>query len=93
MRLSLLSPLVLVILLACLLVASGLGLVWSTHQVRGGYARLQELELQRWQLQEEYTRLLLEINTWAAPHRINQIASENLSMLPPDLSLSRVIEQ
>ncbi|MEK9656259.1 MAG: cell division protein FtsL, partial [Halieaceae bacterium] len=67
--------------------------VWSTHQVRGGYARLQELELQRWQLQEEYTRLLLEINTWAAPHRINQIASENLSMLPPDLSLSRVIEQ
>lgn len=93
MRLSLLSPLVLVILLACLLVASGLGLVWSTHQVRGGYARLQELELQRWQLQEEYTRLLLEINTWAAPHRINQIASEKLSMLPPDLSLSRVIEQ
>ena len=93
MRLSLLSPLVLVILLACLLVASGLGLVWSTHQVRDGYARLQELELQRWQLQEEYTRLLLEINTWAAPHRINQIASENLSMLPPDLSLSRVIEQ
>ncbi|MEL0135863.1 MAG: cell division protein FtsL [Halieaceae bacterium] len=93
MRLSLLSPLVLVSLLACLLVASGLGLVWSTHQVRGGYARLQELELQRWQLQEEYTRLLLEINTWAAPHRINQIASENLSMLPPDLSLSRVIEQ
>ncbi len=93
MRPSPLSPPVSVILLAFALVASGLALVWSTHEVRAGYARLQVLELQRWQLQEEYTRLLLEINTWAAPHRINQIASENLSMLPPELSLSRVIEQ
>jgi len=84
---------VLTLLLALALVASGLGLVWSTHQVRAGYARLQVLELQRWQLQEEYTRLLLEMNTWAAPHRINQIASDQLSMLPPELSLSRVIEQ
>jgi cell division protein FtsL len=93
MMTSPLSPPVVTLLLALALVASGLGLVWSTHQVRAGYARLQVLELQRWQLQEEYTRLLLETNTWAAPHRINQIASDQLSMLPPALSLSRVIEQ
>jgi cell division protein FtsL len=93
MMTSPLSPPVVTLLLALALVASGLGLVWSTHQVRAGYARLQVLELQRWQLQEEYTRLLLEMNTWAAPHRINQIASDQLSMLPPALSLSRVIEQ
>jgi len=92
MTTSPLSPPVLTLLLALALVASGLGLVWSTHQVRAGYARLQVLELQRWQLQEEYTRLLLEMNTWAAPHRINQIASDQLSMLPPELNLSRVIE-
>ena len=93
MTTSPLSPPVLTLLLALALVASGLGLVLSTHQVRAGYARLQVLELQRWQLQEEYTRLLLEMNTWAAPHRINQIASDQLSMLPPELNLSRVIEQ
>lgn len=93
MTTSPLSPPVLTLLLVLALVASGLGLVWSTHQVRAGYARLQVLELQRWQLQEEYTRLLLEMNTWAAPHRINQIASDQLSMLPPELNLSRVIEQ
>ena len=93
MTTSPLSPPVLTLLLALALVASGLGLVWSTHQVRAGYARLQVLELQRWQLQEEYTRLLLEMNTWAAPHRLNQIASDQLSMLPPELNLSRVIEQ
>jgi len=77
-----LSPPVLGVLLALALVASALGLVASTHQVRAGLRALQVLELQRWQLQEQYTRLLLEINTWAAPHRISQIASDKLSMLP-----------
>ena len=66
-------------------------MVASTHHVREGYARLQDLELRRWELQEQYTRLLLEVNTWAAPHRISQIASETLSMQAPDLGLSRVI--
>jgi cell division protein FtsL len=92
MRASPDSQSALTLLLVLALVASGLALVWSTHEVRAGYARLQALELQRWQLQEEYTRLLLESNTWAAPHRINQIASDKLSMSPPELSLSRVIE-
>ena len=86
---SLLAPnaIVLVILLMLLLLSS-LGLVASTHQVRDDYARLQSLELQRWQLQEQYTRLLLEMNTWAAPHRVGRIASETLSMTAPDVSLS-----
>ena len=72
------NAIVLVILLVLLLLSS-LGLVASTHQVRDGYARLQSLELQRWQLQEQYTRLLLEMKTWAAPHRVGQIASDTLS--------------
>ena len=46
------NAIVLVILLVLLLLSS-LGLVASTHQVRDGYARLQSLELQRWQLQEQ----------------------------------------
>ena len=88
-----LSPIGLIALLGVGLVASALGVVASTHHAREGYARLQDLELQRWQLQEQYTRLLLEINTWAAPHRISQIASESLSMQAPDLSLSQVISE
>lgn len=88
-----LSPSGLIALLGLGLIASALGVVSSTHQAREGYARLQDLELQRWQLQEQYTRLLLEINTWAAPHRISQIASESLSMQAPDLSLSQVISE
>lgn len=79
--------------LVLLLLVSSLGLVASTHQVRDDYARLQSLELQRWQLQEQYTRLLLEMNTWAAPHRVGQIASDTLSMNAPDLSLSRSVKE
>ena len=87
------SSVLTVVMLSVALVGSALGVVASTHHVREGYARLQHLELERWELQEQYTQLLLEINTWAAPHRINQIASESLSMQAPDLSLSQVVPE
>ena len=87
------SRLVLMFLLAASAMVSAMGIVASTHHVREGYARLQVLELERWRLQEQYTRLLLEINTWAAPHRISQIASDNLSMRAPDLSSSQVVAE
>ena len=82
-----------IVLLSAGLLVSALAVVASTHHVREGYARLQDLELQRWELQEQYTRLLLEVNTWAAPHRISQIASETLSMRAPDLDPSQVIAE
>lgn len=80
-------------LLSVCIICSALGVVATTHHVREGYARLQGLELERWRLQEQYTRLLLEINTWAAPHRISQIATDSLSMQTPDLSLSQVVAE
>ena len=84
---------VLLVFLVTSAMASAMGIVASTHHVREGYARLQVLELERWRLQEQYTRLLLETNTWAAPHRIIQIASDNLSMQAPDLSRSQVVAE
>ena len=84
---------VLLVFLITSAIASAMGIVASTHHVREGYARLQVLELERWRLQEQYTRLLLETNTWAAPHRIIQIASDNLSMQAPDLSRSQVVAE
>ena len=93
MNRSLAPNAIVLVMLMVLLLASSLGLVASTHQVRDDYARLQSLELQRWQLQEQYTRLLLEMNTWAAPHRVGQIASDTLSMTAPDLSLSHSVKE
>ena len=88
-----LSPATSIVLLSAGLLFSALAVVASTHHVRAGYARLQDLELRRWELHEQYTRLLLEVNTWAAPHRITQIASETLSMQAPDLSQSQAIAE
>ena len=82
-----------IVLFSAGLIFSALAVVASTHHVREGYARLQGLELRRWELQEQYTRLLLEVNIWAAPHRISQIASETLSMQAPNLRLSQVIAE
>ena len=92
MRSAPLAAWVIPLLGACIM-GSALGVVATTHHVREGYARLQVLELERWRLQEQYTRLLLEINTWAAPHRISQIAVDDLSMQAPDLSLSQVVAE
>lgn len=75
------------------IMGSALGIIATTHHVREGYACLQALELERWRLQEQYTRLLLEINTWAAPHRISRIATDDLSMRAPDLSLSQMVAE
>ena len=88
-----LAPATSIVMLSAGLIFSALAVVASTHHVREGYARLQDLELRRWELQEQYTRLLLEVNIWAAPHRISQIASETLSMQAPDLSLTQVIAE
>ena len=88
-----LSPASTFVMLNAGLLVSALAVVSSTHHVREGYARLQDLELRRWELQEQYTRLLLEVNTWAAPHRISQIASETLSMRATDLDPSQVIAE
>ena len=87
-----LSPSATIVLLSAGLLVSALAVVASTHHVREGYARLQDLELRRWELQEQYTRLLLEVNIWAAPHRISLIASEPLSTQVLALSLSLVID-
>ena len=80
-----------VFLVSLALTMTSLSLVFSTHQVRANYALLQSLELERWRLQEEYTRLLLEINTWAAPHRVHEIATYKLFMRSPHANYNRVV--
>lgn len=72
-------------------VVSALGLVYSSHVCRAYYAELQDLEASRWQLQEDYSRLLLEQSTLASPHRVATVARDELSMQSPELSAERVV--
>lgn len=70
---------------------TALALVGNTHKARSQYAELQRLELRRWSLQEDYSRLLLEYSTHAAPHRVHRTARVALAMRKPDLQRYRVV--
>ncbi len=74
-----------------LIVLSAFAVISSTHQCRSYYGQLRQLEVERWQLQEQYSRLLLEHSTLASPHRVARIAEQNLGMIKPSLSARRVV--
>lgn len=77
----------------CLLAAavtSAMLVVQSTHECRQLHAALQQLEAQRWALDEDYTRLLLQHGTLAAHRRIEQVAEDVLQMQAPANAQRRV---
>lgn len=78
-------------LLFLLCMASGLGVVVTTHMTRVQFAQLQQLEQEENQLQTEWGQLLLEEGAWSTPARIEQIATERLGMRIPDVHDVEVI--
>ena len=82
-------------LAACFLtvVISALSVVKETHQTRMLFATLQAQESERWQLQEDYSRLVLEYSTLSAPHRVSAISRTSLTMTSPDTGAIRVVAE
>ena len=82
-------------LAACVLtvVISALSVVKETHQTRMLFATLQALESERWQLQEDYSRLVLEYSTLSAPHRVSAISRTSLTMISPVTGAIRVVTE
>ncbi len=77
------------LVLACL--ASAFAVIATSHQTRVQYARLQQLERERDQLQTEWGQLLLEESAWSSPARIERLAVERLDMRLPDVNEVEVI--
>ena len=82
-------------LVACFLavVISALSVVKETHQTRMLFATLQAQESERWQLQEDYSRLVLEYSTLSAPHRVSAISRTSLNMTSPDTGAIKVVTE
>lgn len=78
------------LLLTVLACATAFAIIGSTHRVRGLYAELQTLEGQRWYLEEEHSRLLLEQGTWSSHHRVATEAGTILGLDAPDHAQTRV---
>lgn len=66
-----------------LAIASALGVVASTQEVRRSVNQLETLRREAGQLQVEWGQYLLEESTWAAYSRVEGIATRELNMLAP----------
>jgi cell division protein FtsL len=73
----------LTVVLALLLFASSLGVVFSTHQARRLFVESQGLQKVRDELNTQWGRLQLEQSTWATHGRIEKIANNKLDMVIP----------
>ncbi|MDN5869803.1 MAG: cell division protein FtsL [Nitrococcus sp.] len=69
-----------------LVVASGVGVIYSKHKSRRLFVELQALQRERDQLNIEWGRLQLEQGAWATHGRIERIARERLEMRMPTQS-------
>jgi cell division protein FtsL len=70
-------------LLVTSLFVSALETVIARHQARKLFVEIQSLEKVRDELNEEWSRLLLEQSTWATDVRIETIARSRLDMKTP----------
>ena len=66
-----------------LVTASALAVAYSAHLTRDSYRELQRLEKSRDDLDHRYEKLLLERGAWADYSRLDQLARDELSMVPP----------
>jgi cell division protein FtsL len=71
--------------------ATAVAVVETSHDCRQMYSELQALEVAQWDMQENWGRLLLEQSTWAAHHRVEQLARKQLGMHLPAPAELRVV--
>jgi len=73
----------LVMVLALVVLASSLGVVYSKHQSRKLFVELDTLKKERDEMNVEWGRLQLEQSTLATHSRIEQTAKKRLNMVTP----------
>ncbi len=84
---------VFLVILVLAVFISALRIVVAQNQARILFVEIQELENERNQLNEDWTRLLLEQSTWATDSRVEDIARTKLDMQAPENSGLIVIKQ
>lgn len=79
------------VLLLVLVVAAALSVVTSQHKARKSFIALQQEKEHARQMEVEWGQLQLEQSTWAAPARVETIASQRLQMQLPKKEQVRFI--
>jgi len=87
------QPFMLVLVFAVVCVTSALALVYTKHESRKLFVELEALTQERDELNIEWSQLQIEQSTWATHARIEQVATDNLSLVRPDATEIVVIER
>ena len=87
------QPFLLVFVFALVCVLSAVAIVYTKHESRKLFVELETLTHERDGLNIEWGQLQIEQSTWAQHARIEQVATEDLSLVRPSASEIFVIEQ
>jgi cell division protein FtsL len=87
------QPFALVLVFSVVCVLSALALVYTKHESRKLFVELESLTHERDDLNIEWGQLQIEQSTWATHARIEQVATDNLSLVRPVASEIYVIER
>lgn len=77
---------------AAVCVVSALAIVYTKHESRRLFVELETLTTERDELNIEWGQLQIEQSTWATHGRIEQVATDELSLLRPKATEIYVIE-
>ena len=86
-------PFLLVIAFALVCVLSAMALVYTKHESRRLFVELEQLTHERDELNIEWGQLQIEQSTWATHARIEQVATDDLSLVRPQSTEIFVIER
>ena len=87
------QPFLLVSVFAVVCVLSAMALIYTKHESRKLFVELERLTHQRDELNIEWGQLQIEQSTWAQHARIEQVATDDLSLVRPDATDIFVIER
>jgi len=87
------QPFLLVFVFAVVCVLSAMALVYTKHESRKLFVELEQLSHERDELNIEWGQLQIEQSTWAQHARIEQVATEDLSLVRPEATEIFVIER
>ena len=87
------QPFFLTIVFAVVCVVSAVALVYTKHESRKLFVQLEDLTTERDELNIEWGQLQIEQSTWATHGRIEQVATDELSLVRPKSTEIYVIER
>ncbi|SJL82124.1 cell division protein FtsL [Vibrio palustris] len=79
------------LILMALIFASAMGVVLTTHDTRQSVSRLNQVQSERFHLDNEWRNLIIEETALAEHSRVQEIAEEQLHMQRPDADKEVVI--